>query len=335
MISVVVFLLIEINTFKMPFTPPFPAEVEDNHSLAINPTSPLYTFKPSLPALYISNGTDFRIPDAHPIEFYQADMSVSRLNNIHDSLWLAGKPEPARPLHRQKMLRRNITITEQADLHLVWDGPRILIKPLPRYLLTPTFWTETRMNKELQETALGFLRSYSWLVRHESDFIIATELHLVPPELKWAHWKKLIVECYQKDPPVMVSARVNKRYCFGELRQARLNHIYRFRRGNFIRGYEFGYNLYGSFFSRNFAWLITVFVYVTIALTAMQVGLATDSLGHNAAFQQASYGFGIFSLLLPVLIVCVALGIFLVNFVNNFLHTKKIMKERKATGYLV
>lgn len=191
------------------------------------------------------------------------------------------------------------------------------------------------MNKELRETALGFLRSYSWLIRYESDFVIASGLHLIPSQLKWAQWKKLVVECYRKDSPVLASALVNKRYCYGELRQGRLNYIYRFKRGFVIRGYEFGYNQYGTFFSRNFAWLITVFAYVTIALTALQVGLATEHLGQNPAFQKASYGFGVFSLLFPVIMICAAFGIFVVIFVNNFIHTRNIMKERKATGYLV
>ena len=57
---------------------------------------------------------------------------------------------------------------------------------------------------------------------------------------------------------------VNKRYCYGELRQG-LNLVYRLFRGKIFRGYEYGYNQYGTFFSRNFAGITTVFAYVTIA----------------------------------------------------------------------
>lgn len=144
-----------------------------------------------------------------------------------------------------------------------------------------------------------------------------------------------MAECYPKDVPGLTSALVNRRYCYSELRQGRLNHIYRFDRGFIIRGYEFGYNQYGTFFSRNFAWLITVFAYVTISLTALQVGLATERLGQSPAFQRASYGFGVFSLLLPVIIVFVALGNFVVIFVSNFVQTRKIVKRRKDASYLV
>ncbi|KAM7209827.1 hypothetical protein V8F06_014790 [Rhypophila decipiens] len=41
-------------------------------------------------------------------------------------------------------------------------------------------------------------------------------------------------------------------------------------------------------------------VFVALVLTAMQVGLATERLQGNAAFQQASYGFTIFAILGPL-----------------------------------
>jgi hypothetical protein len=41
-------------------------------------------------------------------------------------------------------------------------------------------------------------------------------------------------------------------------------------------------------------------VFVVLVLTAMQVGLATERLQSNAAFQQASYGFAIFAILGPM-----------------------------------
>jgi hypothetical protein len=314
------------------------AQLNANHHIEGDPPNDIphqHTFNTLLPALHSISRTEFRPPEECLDDFYKDDLNISRLNDIHDWLWLAGRPEPARPLHRQKMLRREIVIVEQADLHLVWDGSRIFIKPLPRYLLFPDFWAKSNTKKELQESARGFMRSYSWLIRYESDFAIATELHLVPAELKWPRWRQLVAECYQKDMPVFDSANVNKRYCYGELRQGRLNYIYRIARGSIIRGYEFGYNQYGTFFSRNFAWMITVFAYVTIALVALQVGLATDRLGKDPDFQRASYGFGVFSLLLPIIVTCLALAIFVLIFVNNFIQTRNVVKERKAVGYLV
>lgn len=65
------------------------------------------------------------------------------------------------------------------------------------------------------------------------------------------------------------------------------------------------YNQYSEFARRNFAWVIVVFVYITIVLTAMQVGLATDRLGKSDMFQNASYGFTVLSILTPLLVLIV------------------------------
>ncbi|KAF2462923.1 uncharacterized protein BDR25DRAFT_308060 [Lindgomyces ingoldianus] len=44
------------------------------------------------------------------------------------------------PLHRQRVKGREIVLTEEPRLHLVWIHDRIFAKPLPRYLLSQTFW---------------------------------------------------------------------------------------------------------------------------------------------------------------------------------------------------
>jgi hypothetical protein len=49
---------------------------------------------------------------------------------------------PPRPLHQQRLLNRELVITERLDQHLVWGGGRMLVKPLPRFLLEPRFWAE-------------------------------------------------------------------------------------------------------------------------------------------------------------------------------------------------
>lgn len=72
-------------------------------------------------------------------EFY-ASLSVGRLNLIHKRLWFAGKPVPYRPLHRHGMMGTKLIITEQADLHMLWKGTSIFVKPLPNELLDFNFW---------------------------------------------------------------------------------------------------------------------------------------------------------------------------------------------------
>jgi ABC-type dipeptide/oligopeptide/nickel transport system permease component len=99
----------------------------------------------------------------------------------------------------------------------------------------------------------------------------------------------------------------------------RLAPALRFR--HFLRGYHFGYNRYDVFFRRNFAWLIVVFAYITIVLTAMQVGLATSNLSQDSKFQSASYGFAVFSIIVPVIMVGILLIFFVVLFTSNLLST--------------
>lgn len=52
--------------------------------------------------------------------YLTGQLSVRRLNAIHDRLWRAGLPGRVQPLHHQRVLRRNILVTERIDLHLVW-----------------------------------------------------------------------------------------------------------------------------------------------------------------------------------------------------------------------
>lgn len=47
------------------------------------------------------------------------ELGVSRLNKIHDWLWAVSQLMPPRALHHQKLLDREIVVTEQMDMHLV------------------------------------------------------------------------------------------------------------------------------------------------------------------------------------------------------------------------
>jgi hypothetical protein len=40
------------------------------------------------------------------------------------------------------LLSREIFVTEQIDIHLVWTTGRIFLKSIPRFLLEPRFWTD-------------------------------------------------------------------------------------------------------------------------------------------------------------------------------------------------
>lgn len=65
-------------------------------------------------------------------EYLSSQLDVTRLNVVHDRLWRAGLPGRVQPLHHQKLLWRNIVVTERIDLHLIW-----CVRGLPTFAFTP------------------------------------------------------------------------------------------------------------------------------------------------------------------------------------------------------
>lgn len=292
-----------------------------------------------LPILFADSKHKLLRPTDHLDAFLRQDLSVERLTDIHSWLWMVGRPQAAQSLHRLKMKNRTIIATEQADLHLTWSNSYIFIKPLPPYLLFADFWTKNLCDDTLHENACGFLLSYAWLIRSQSDFEIATKddltPSLLPANLEWNEWQTFMSEFLSKVSPEMpyppdrgvTEFKVSKRYQYGELRLGRINKIYRFVPpwcfAHLFRGYHSGYDQYGTFFSRNFAWLIAVFAYITVVLTAMQVGLALNIKGFkdDSRLQNAAYGFSVFSMVLVTAVVGLGVMLFLLIFVYNLVET--------------
>lgn len=271
------------------------------------------------------------------LDWVDAEVDLGRLADIHDWLWVVGRPMPPRPLHEQRLLNREIVITEKLDLHLVWTTQRIFIKPLPRFLLDPCFWqkflscykvtvssTNACYCKDLRQRALGLLFSYAALIVYESDFHIAKETHLIPEEIQWTAWRTAVRELLDLSP---IYALIHPRFHYGELRLSRLDKIYFFWKTP-LRGYMPHWNQYGSFFKDNFAWLASSTIYIAIVLTAMQVGLATEALQSNGAFQSASYGFTIFSILGPLAAVGLIIAVFCYSFIGNWVATRRYRRKR-------
>ncbi|KAF5231960.1 hypothetical protein FAUST_8969, partial [Fusarium austroamericanum] len=242
------------------------------------------------------------------LDWVDKEIDLCRLANIHNFLWIAGRPMPPRPIHQQRLLNREIFITERLDLHLVWTTDRIFLKPLP----LPVFNGEQCSCRGRRERALGFLFSYAALMAHESDFHIAKEAHLIPEEVQWSAWRKAVREILSTSP---IYPAIDPRFHYGELRLSRLNKIYFYWKTP-LSGYASRWNQYGSFFHDNFALLASSTVYIAVVLTAMQVGLATEALQNNTAFQSASYGFTIFSILGPL----AATGLVMITFCYLFIE---------------
>ncbi|KAF4981041.1 hypothetical protein FZEAL_3093 [Fusarium zealandicum] len=279
---------------------------------------------------------DIVVPQSDP-EFLERELLVKRLNDVQQWLWICGRPMPPRPLHHQRLISREIVISEAVELHMVWWRTRIFLKPLPAYLLDPHFWrahiTSTvdaehpeAYRDSLDACARGLLFSYTALIAYKSDFRIAQECGLLPGEVTWEGWKALTAEFLENHRYDCV----NPRYWYGELRLSRLNKIYCFRKGFLLRGYSrvASHTVYGDLLRDNFSVLAGVLGYVVVALTAMQVGLGVDKLYESEAFQSTSYGLTVFTLIVP-LIAAVFIFIFvLVMITSNWRATKAYERRR-------
>ena len=284
-----------------------------------------------LPASSQASPYERKLPSDSISEFLHSELSVQRLNIISKHF---GRPIPARPLQQHFALGRAIIAMEQIDLHLLWFRDRIYIKPLPRFLLSINFWKKYLVvNPEIYHDAMGLLASYMWLIGHESDFAIAKDKRLVPPELTWSEWLS-VVQMVLGQKSLNRSMQI-ERYQYGELRLERINTIYRFMPGvpnrSLIRGYyrEY-YTEYSTFFQRNFAWLVAIFAVITIVLGAMQVGLQTRYLEHDDDFPKGCHTFVVFSLVVLVVLLISGGAAFVALVIYNLLVTLRSRGHAKT-----
>jgi hypothetical protein len=305
-----------------------------------------YSLRSLLPASYRTASDDVAASTKDTAACVRGELDLHRLDIIFNWLWIVGRPMPPRPLHHQLLLSRDIVITERMDMHLVWTTGRIFIKPIPRFLLVPRFWSDhlssvsscsglcaqansaghTCDGRRLWESALGFLFSYTALVSHESDFVIAQDKKLIPPEVTWPSWAILVEQVLATDK---IYQNIHTRFIYGELRLSRLNKIYSLTQPPFLRGYMSQWHRYGHFFQDSLAWLSTPMVHIVVVLSAMQVGLTTYFLAENHIFQSASYGFAVFSILGPL----VALGLIILDFCRRFLDNWIVAVEYKKKRF--
>lgn len=278
-------------------------------------------------------------PRATPNLFLENDLRTKKLGAIHGRLWLTGLNRQARPLHRQKLLGRTIHLTELPDEHLVWHKNDIFIKPLPPYILDHSFWeAHLCADKDLYGSATGLLLSYVWLVASGPDFAIAIEERIFPPAITWEAWRNIVSDLLQN--MATLTSQVDRRYHYGELRLSRLNTLYRFNISTFslrnlVHGFMATPTWYTQFFEKNFSWILAAFIYITVILSAMQVGLATSHLQDNTQFQNLSYGIAVAAIVVVVFVILTIIFVWLVLFLfhicSTIRHSKKAVVKRRST----
>ena len=264
---------------------------------------------------------------------------------LYSWLWVAGLPVPARSLQRQRMMNRNIYLTERPDEHIVWYHDRLFLKPLPHYLLCYDFWvSHLCANASIHRSACGLLLSYAWLVEYRSDFELAKQSSLLPDSVEWKPWVDFIKD-FLSHLNLDTLEQVDRRYHYGELRLSRLNLLTRYlipslwSKKNFFFGFTSTSTWYTAFFQQKFAWIAAAFVYVSLLLSALQVGLATQTLQRSRAFQNMSYGLtlasvvGVFAGVAVLLFVLALLfGYHLMSTISFARRVRKIRESKVDTA---
>jgi hypothetical protein len=256
------------------------------------------------------------------------EMATPLLNRMLPYLWLVASPSSAHisPLTEQLVRGRDIVVSQNPQLHLVWASSRVWIKPIPEFLLSHDFWAVHLADDADEEidtarrACLGFMRTYYHLIKHRSDFRIARQHELIPDGVDFA---SLITFLTPFGRDVHDNA-VSPRYRYGQLRLTRLNawaplslHRWHFHKMRWQ---------YADVFSQFYAPVLLVFGFLSIILAAMQVGNqarpAWDALASVSAW------FSVASLLVVVAIGVVMVVLLAVMLLRELLYAlRKKMKR--------
>ncbi|RDL41704.1 Uncharacterized protein BP5553_01683 [Venustampulla echinocandica] len=275
--------------------------------------------------------------DPRMVQFLNNEYWAQDLEKFAPYLWVMSTHSSTNvnPLHRQLVKGRKIIVTEEPRLHLVWFHDRIFIKPLPKYLLSYRFWEMFMLNKPsclgdrqdgIRRAALGYLRTYRYLIRHESDFTIAMQDHLrlIPQGVGWEEFCRFISALdHIKD------LDVSGRYSYGELRLSRLN----FYAPLFLNKFHFEqiHGQYGDYFARLYGPILFIFAVVSTMLNAMQVELAVDqvSAAHWVSLWPTFRGFTAVVLIGTILLFVCFVFLWLWMFVDEWIYTIRSRRQRR------
>lgn len=238
-------------------------------------------------------------------ERLRASLCEADLEAMHSWLWYAGRRSNISPLHHQKVLHREVILTEGARLHLVWYQKIIYIQRLSDELLNWDYFSEVICSdQKTYEAATGFLLTYMRLIEYASDLTIAQRAGLISRDLSWDAWQSFRTDVLHN----LAVRDVHDRYEYGELRLGRLNSIYRLK--GFGLTYFNVYRDYLSYFGENYTSLVALFALVSVALSAMQVMIGIEDI--PAVTIDTSYRFAV-ATLVALAISCASLFAFFVG----------------------
>jgi hypothetical protein len=274
----------------------------DTHRLACHEGS-------SDPHVAVNDGTRITYLPGNPavslrpgdvVAYITRELQTPLLDNLYPQLWWVARKcgESISALHVQRIRGREIVPCEDPRLHLMWKYDRVFIKPLPSYLLNHSVWTEYLScpceNDEgashspfggyspkdltrpyIRSIALGFVRSYSLLIQHHADFVLAKESHLIPTNIEWIQWQIFINNFRCLGDEV-----VAKRYHYGQLRLSRLDWAVRIFRPATAETFWFyqipDWSVTRYLSKANYP-ILFLFANISLALSSMQVALSVPS----------------------------------------------------------
>ncbi|KAH8769343.1 hypothetical protein BGZ57DRAFT_826198 [Hyaloscypha finlandica] len=253
-------------------------------------------------------------------EFLTKELSCPIIKDLYPHMyWVARKSgSHIDPLHDNLVKERSIKVTENPELHLAWYKKTIWIKPVPHCLFSHDFWmkhlaepTQTQSvnngASSRRHDAIGFIRSYAHLIRHESDFLLAQECNLLPKEgLSYIDFQQFVNPFRH-----ILDQSVSPRYNYGQLRVTRLNWAVRMFQPEACKGKGWLNRLYyhqlhwntEQFVEEYLATFVFIFATLSVILSAMQVILAAriGALGGSwVAFVDVSWGFSIAVIVLSI-----------------------------------
>ena len=259
---------------------PFAIEQELSHQLSISSDKLRLEREDEPSSCRLPDQPSIRLNSPNVCEYLKREFCTTELDAFTSYFWLLTTPSHTNisPLHHQLVKGRQIILTEEPQLHLLWVYDSIFIKPIPRFLLSHAFWSfflspeSSPLSRDDRQATFGAIRglfrSYYHLIKYKSDFDIASERRLVPEGIEWEQFSDFL-SCFAD----LESDAVSPRYNFGEIRFTRLEFW------SSILMHRLSFKIYGQYadhFSRFYAPLLFVFGVLTVALSAMQVALATN-----------------------------------------------------------
>lgn len=269
-------------------------------------------------------------------DFLRRELECAVLDELAPYFFIFCKRDHAHvdALHEYLSAGLHLFVAENPGFHLVRKYNVMFVKPIPHCLLNYDFWKSylapvqsdgrhiegekfqcdtlnaSQTNSSIAcRSALGLLRSYGHLIKHESDFNIAQERNFVPRHVTYTQFQHFI-EPFRNLPDSFVSPR----YQYGHIRMTRLKIAVRICRPKALGRilpwsyYKLTYHS-GQYLAKFVPPLLFLFACLTLLLSSMQVGLAARPSEHEPRlFADVSLWFSV-----SIIVGIAVLGLFILG----------------------